>query len=171
MRITFVPAMLTNPDATWAITAPMYWSVIETNVGILATSIPSFKALAHRFLPRILGETSWAGRYNSKGGTVTEEEDTAGDGGVQLVGRHERKGPDLELNHVGGGGNGDGLGLGLKYNDSLGLAAAHDADSEKESRRSSGESGGGGVGEEKQWAMNRTPPVRVTSPALRTWAD
>ena len=40
----------------------MYWSVIETNIGILATSIPSFKALAKRYIPRILGESygnSW----------------------------------------------------------------------------------------------------------------
>ena len=52
--------MLVDPDATWAITAAMYWSVIETNVGILAASIPTFKAIAKRYFPRFVGETSYA---------------------------------------------------------------------------------------------------------------
>ena len=56
--------MLKSPDPTWAITQAMYWSVIETNIGILATSIPSFKALAKRYIPRILGE-SYGNSYNS----------------------------------------------------------------------------------------------------------
>ena len=36
----------------------MYWSVIETNIGILAVSIPSFKSIFKRFLPRFLGDSS-----------------------------------------------------------------------------------------------------------------
>lgn len=47
--------MLTSSDSTWAITGAMYWSVIETNVGILSASIPSWKVLAKRYLPRLLG--------------------------------------------------------------------------------------------------------------------
>lgn len=39
----------------------MYWSAIETNVGILAASIPSFKALVKRYMPRFLGEYSSGG--------------------------------------------------------------------------------------------------------------
>lgn len=50
--------MLTSPDATYVIAPAMYWSVIETNVGIFAASIPSFKAIASRYLPRIIGEYS-----------------------------------------------------------------------------------------------------------------
>lgn len=56
IRITYIPIMLKSPDATYVISGAMYWSVIETNVGILAASIPSFKALAKRYLPRLLGE-------------------------------------------------------------------------------------------------------------------
>ena len=52
--------MLVDPDATWAITAAMYWSVIETNIGILAASIPTFKAIAKRYFPRIIGQSSYA---------------------------------------------------------------------------------------------------------------
>lgn len=50
--------MLTSPDSTYVISNAMYWSVIETNVGIFAASIPSFKAIASRFLPRLIGEYS-----------------------------------------------------------------------------------------------------------------
>ncbi|MCJ1390055.1 hypothetical protein MMC18_002913 [Xylographa bjoerkii] len=59
VRITFIPQMLVDPDATWAITAAMYWSVIETNVGILAASIPTFKVIAKRYFPRFVGESSY----------------------------------------------------------------------------------------------------------------
>lgn len=60
--MTFVPSMLVSKDPTWAIGPPMYWSVIETNIGILAASIPSFKPIARRYLPRIIGEYSTGGR-------------------------------------------------------------------------------------------------------------
>jgi len=53
--------MLINPDATWAISAAMYWSVLETNIGILAASIPTFKAIAKRYAPRFVGEYSSGG--------------------------------------------------------------------------------------------------------------
>jgi hypothetical protein len=42
----------------------MYWSVIETNVGILAASIPSYKPLVKRYAPRLLG--SYAVRDDNK---------------------------------------------------------------------------------------------------------
>ncbi|THC94106.1 hypothetical protein EYZ11_006395 [Aspergillus tanneri] len=46
--------------------APAYWSIIEMNVGIFAASIPSFKAIASRFLPRLIGENSPAKKSPSK---------------------------------------------------------------------------------------------------------
>ena len=49
--------MLVSEDATWAITSAMYWSVIEINVGILAASIPSFKSIARRYCPQLLGSS------------------------------------------------------------------------------------------------------------------
>ncbi|KAF2816329.1 uncharacterized protein BDZ99DRAFT_566171 [Mytilinidion resinicola] len=57
VRITFIPQMLVSPDATYVISGAMYWSVIETNVGIAAASIPSFKALAKRYAPVLLGSS------------------------------------------------------------------------------------------------------------------
>lgn len=63
IRITYIPAMLTSPDSTYVISGAMYWSVIETNVGIFAASIPSFKAIASRFLPRLIGEYTSQKKY------------------------------------------------------------------------------------------------------------
>lgn len=50
--------MLTSDDPTYVIAPPFYWSVIESNIAVLAASIPSFKPLAKRFLPRLIGESS-----------------------------------------------------------------------------------------------------------------
>ncbi|KAI8670578.1 hypothetical protein NCS57_00529500 [Fusarium keratoplasticum] len=57
VRITYIPPMLSSDDPTWVIAGAMYWSVIETNIGILAASIPSYKAIAKRYAPRLLGSS------------------------------------------------------------------------------------------------------------------
>ena len=57
--------MLTSKDATWVISGAMYWSVIETNVGILASSIPSFKTIATRYAPKLLGSSHKSGSKRS----------------------------------------------------------------------------------------------------------
>lgn len=49
--------MLSSDNPTWVITGAMYWSVIETNIGILAASIPPYKALAKKYTPRLLGSS------------------------------------------------------------------------------------------------------------------
>ncbi|KAE8381288.1 hypothetical protein BDV26DRAFT_255707 [Aspergillus bertholletiae] len=64
IRITYIPAMLSDPDTTWVIAEAMYWSVIEINIGIFASSIPSFKAIASRYLPRLIGEYSRGKGYS-----------------------------------------------------------------------------------------------------------
>ncbi|KAJ5961194.1 uncharacterized protein N7479_008344 [Penicillium vulpinum] len=65
IRITYIPTMVNSDDSTYAISGAMYWSVIETNVGILAASIPSFKALASRFLPHCIGEYTSGKKYGA----------------------------------------------------------------------------------------------------------
>lgn len=62
--------MLSSTDYTYVISGAMYWSVIETNVGILAASIPSFKAIASRFLPRLIGEYSSGRKYGAWSGNT-----------------------------------------------------------------------------------------------------
>ncbi|KAL3480530.1 hypothetical protein BJX99DRAFT_266449 [Aspergillus californicus] len=69
IRIAYIPEMLSSADATWAISGAMYWSAIEINIGILAASIPSFKAIASRFLPRLIGEYSSGKPYAGRSGS------------------------------------------------------------------------------------------------------
>lgn len=69
IRITFIPQMLVDPDATWVISGAMYWSVIELNIGILAASIPSYKTIAKRYAPRLLGTSSGGGSRSHKKST------------------------------------------------------------------------------------------------------
>ncbi|KAG9248743.1 hypothetical protein BJ878DRAFT_531726 [Calycina marina] len=80
VRITFIPNLLKDADATWAITPAMYWSVVETNVAMLAASIPSFKPIAKRYLPRLLGDSSSGATYNGAtyngGSTATGAKDS-----------------------------------------------------------------------------------------------
>ncbi|ROT39951.1 hypothetical protein SODALDRAFT_332102 [Sodiomyces alkalinus F11] len=64
IRITYIPGMLHSGDPTWDIARPMYWSVIETNIGILAASIPSYKPLAKRYAPRLLGSSAREGKLS-----------------------------------------------------------------------------------------------------------
>lgn len=42
--------MLSSSDPTFVIADAMYWSIIETNVGILAASIPSFNIILNKFV-------------------------------------------------------------------------------------------------------------------------
>jgi hypothetical protein len=66
IRITYIPGMLFSKDSTWTISGPMYWSVIETNVGILTASIPAFKAIAKKYAPKLLGGSYDSNLYTSK---------------------------------------------------------------------------------------------------------
>lgn len=57
--VTEAPRIKTNTTFrfTGVIAEPMYWSVIEVNVGIMAASIPSYKALVKKYFPLLLGIT------------------------------------------------------------------------------------------------------------------
>lgn len=79
VRISYIPAMLSEEDATYVISNAMYWSVIETNIGILAASIPSFKALATRYVPGLLSSRSNTGS-NMSGFKMMRRDRSKGDG-------------------------------------------------------------------------------------------
>ncbi|KAE8153028.1 hypothetical protein BDV25DRAFT_44758 [Aspergillus avenaceus] len=89
IRITYIPAMLSDPDATWVISEPMYWSVIEINVGIFAACMPSFKAIASRFQPRLIGEYS-SGRGYAYSGNSDAKKDA---GFAKIRGNNMQMGP------------------------------------------------------------------------------
>lgn len=54
--------------ANYHISTLQYWSAIEINIGILAASIPSFKALAKRYAPALLGSSNRGGSDYKLGG-------------------------------------------------------------------------------------------------------
>ncbi|KAJ5500764.1 hypothetical protein N7453_009815 [Penicillium expansum] len=83
IRITYIPTMLSSKDSTYAISGAMYWSVIETNIGIFAASIPSFKAIASRFLPRFIGEYSSGKKYGPWSSHTTSPRYPSGFGKVK----------------------------------------------------------------------------------------
>ncbi|KAL4781109.1 hypothetical protein BJX76DRAFT_24540 [Aspergillus varians] len=103
IRITYIPEMLISTDATWAISSAMYWSVIEINIGILAASIPSFKAIASRFLPRLIGEYSSTKLYTQQSGSwFSKFHDPAHSGSTKmqsLRGRDRDHDHDHDHNH------------------------------------------------------------------------
>lgn len=69
-------SILTNyPSEPDVIAEPMYWSLIDTNLGILAASIPSYKILVKRYLPNLWGSSNGGndGQY-----TFTQSDAKAG---------------------------------------------------------------------------------------------
>ncbi|KAI9724512.1 MAG: hypothetical protein M1812_000580 [Candelaria pacifica] len=101
IRITFVPRLLSSQDPTYAIAPAQYWSVIETNIGILAASIPSFKAVANRYLPRLLNTAS----YNSAPSSRIKSTNGWGRNGYSKGGSKNNNGSG---NESGGSKNSDG---------------------------------------------------------------
>ncbi|KAL9622698.1 MAG: hypothetical protein Q9160_003008 [Pyrenula sp. 1 TL-2023] len=85
IRISFIPVMLTSEDPTYVIAPPFYWSVIESNIGVLAASIPSFKPLAKRFVPRLIGESSLKRGYGNSG-NMNPSHKSAGSSGFNKLG-------------------------------------------------------------------------------------
>ncbi|KAF2260884.1 hypothetical protein CC78DRAFT_500922 [Lojkania enalia] len=64
VRLGFMPALLSDPDATMAMAVPMNWSIAEPAVGILVSSMPAIRAI--RFLWRKPGADSYgSGAVNS----------------------------------------------------------------------------------------------------------
>lgn len=61
----------------------MYWSVIEINIGILAASIPSYKILAKKYLPRLLG-SGYSNGDQSEGISQRFQKKSYGDGSYSL---------------------------------------------------------------------------------------
>ncbi|KXJ86200.1 hypothetical protein Micbo1qcDRAFT_37079 [Microdochium bolleyi] len=98
IRITFIPEMLVSEDATWAIAGAMYWSVIELNIGILAASIPSYKTIAKRYAPRLLG--------TSEGGGSRSHKKSSGASGLYKMSGFHKIGASQNGTRSNGGGGG-----------------------------------------------------------------
>ncbi|TAQ87281.1 hypothetical protein B7494_g4402 [Chlorociboria aeruginascens] len=51
VRLAFLPGLLVNPDASWAMAIPMDWSVVEPTVGILVSSMPAIRSMIYLYNP------------------------------------------------------------------------------------------------------------------------
>ncbi|KAH8800604.1 hypothetical protein F5884DRAFT_528818 [Xylogone sp. PMI_703] len=51
VRISFLPSLLVDPDASWAMGVPMDWSVVEPTVGILVSSMPAIRSVTYLWSP------------------------------------------------------------------------------------------------------------------------
>ncbi|KAE8154574.1 hypothetical protein BDV25DRAFT_126442 [Aspergillus avenaceus] len=56
VRLVYGAKLMSFPPDAVAIAGTFNWTSIEMNLGILAASIPSFKAIASRLVPRLIGE-------------------------------------------------------------------------------------------------------------------
>lgn len=55
VRLGFLPALLGNPDTSWAMGIPMDWSVVEPAVGIFVSSVPAITGIRHLWGSKIYG--------------------------------------------------------------------------------------------------------------------
>jgi hypothetical protein len=104
--------LLTSPDATYAITDAMYWSVIETNIGILAASIPTFTPLAKRYLPRLIGANASKIRGTYKDGVFVEIGEDGRHRGTSDIAMNALYGQPVNINtncHTRKGGHGTSI--------------------------------------------------------------
>ncbi|PGH07082.1 hypothetical protein AJ79_06360 [Helicocarpus griseus UAMH5409] len=73
VRLAFLPGLLVNPDATWAMGVPMDWSVAEPTVGIVVSSVPAITAIRHLFNPQRYGTNSGSTRSQLDGHVKLED--------------------------------------------------------------------------------------------------
>ncbi|KAE8136774.1 hypothetical protein BDV38DRAFT_283712 [Aspergillus pseudotamarii] len=58
VRLVYSTNLMQFPPDIVSVAGTFYWTSIEMNVAIVASSIPSFKAIASRYLPRLVGYSS-----------------------------------------------------------------------------------------------------------------
>lgn len=88
VRLSFIPALLKDPDISMAMGIPMNWSVAEPAVGILVSSLPAIRAI--RFLWRKPGY----GSYGSYGSSHNQSTLRSRHGQVEL---HDVKGIETKI--------------------------------------------------------------------------
>ncbi|KAM5346656.1 hypothetical protein ACJ41O_009661 [Fusarium nematophilum] len=64
IRVSILPAMLTDLDATWAISWASVWIIVESNLIITCATMPTLRKFFKHVAPKLIGES----RYGSKTG-------------------------------------------------------------------------------------------------------
>jgi len=59
IRLAALHILLATADGTWILVNPLNWSTIELHIAVFVTCGPSFKAFMRRYLPRLLGSSSY----------------------------------------------------------------------------------------------------------------
>ncbi|KAH8729502.1 hypothetical protein BGZ61DRAFT_415271 [Ilyonectria robusta] len=62
VRVSILPSLLTDPDATWVVSWASVWSIVEANLIVTCASTPTLKKFFKHIAPKIIGES----RYGSK---------------------------------------------------------------------------------------------------------
>lgn len=105
LRCTVCANASTNYDYT-DLTHLCTGSVIETNIGILAASIPSYKSLFKRYMPHLIGDYSNSSKMNSTGnkldtkGRPNTNTDKSRSGFVELNENSNRASHGVELENM-----------------------------------------------------------------------
>lgn len=64
--MAFLPALLKDADATYAMAVPMAWSVAEPTVGIVVSSMPAMRAIRFLWSPEMKQSSSGGSGSSSK---------------------------------------------------------------------------------------------------------
>ncbi|KAF4974674.1 hypothetical protein FZEAL_8445 [Fusarium zealandicum] len=64
VRVAILPAMVTNPDASWVIAWASVWIIVEANLIITCATMPTLRKFFKHVAPKLIGES----RYGSKTG-------------------------------------------------------------------------------------------------------
>ncbi|KAE8353076.1 hypothetical protein BDV28DRAFT_114374 [Aspergillus coremiiformis] len=67
VRLAYNSNLMRFPPDYNTISATFYWTAVETNLSIVAASIPSFKAIATRYFPRAIGTDPSGSRSEQSG--------------------------------------------------------------------------------------------------------
>ena len=96
VRLSFLPALLKNPDATWAMAVPMDWSIVEPTVGILVSSLPTIRSIVYLWNPAYGAHS----QNNSSLKSHIQLYDFNGVNKTTITGKREVKDDDSERNLI-----------------------------------------------------------------------
>ena len=126
--------MVSNPNATLAVSIPCVWINVEANLVVITTSLPSLRSFLRHFFPAIFDESAYAPKkYGTGGGgasgygghsttgntsklggsrsrygrmdSASKEEEVLGD--LEMVGVEDRRGYHHRQEQFEAGGNGE----------------------------------------------------------------
>ncbi|CAM1501952.1 Fc.00g039360.m01.CDS01 [Cosmosporella sp. VM-42] len=62
VRVSILPELLTNPDASWVVSWASVWIIVESNLLVICAALPTLRKFFRHVAPKLIGES----RYGSK---------------------------------------------------------------------------------------------------------